>query len=62
MDTGEFDALDPLHYTPVNVDGGMLGPLFPAFHDQLLCLADVEGEVAALAPHYQVSDVIPMGS
>jgi hypothetical protein len=58
VDTEEFDALDPLHYTPLN----MLGPLFPAFHDQLLCLADVEGEIAALAPHCQVSDVIPMGS
>ena len=40
MDTG---TLDSLHYIPVDVNGGMLGPLFPVVHDQLLCLADVEG-------------------
>ena len=27
--------------------GGMLSPPFPVVHDQLLCLADVEGEVVA---------------
>ena len=31
--------------SPVNVDGGVLGPPFPVVHDQLLCLAEVKGEV-----------------
>uniref|UniRef100_A0A674E5Y6 Glycoprotein-N-acetylgalactosamine 3-beta-galactosyltransferase 1 n=1 Tax=Salmo trutta TaxID=8032 RepID=A0A674E5Y6_SALTR len=42
-----------LHYSPVYVDGCVLGPLFPVVHDQLLCLADVEGEVVVLAPQYE---------
>ena len=29
-------------------------------HDQLLCLADVKGEVVVLAPHYQVTDPFPI--
>ena len=44
----ELEALDPLHYSPFDVYGGVLTPLFPVVHDQLLCLADVEGEVAGL--------------
>ena len=39
----------------------MLGPLFPVVHDQLLYLADVEGEVVVLAPQCQVSDLLPVG-
>ena len=35
---------------PVEVNVGMLGPLFPVVHEQLLC-ADVEGEVDVMAPH-----------
>ena len=49
MDTKELEALNLLHYSPVDVNEGVLGPLFPVVLDQLLCLADVEGEVAVLA-------------
>ena len=34
----------------------MLGPSFPVVHNQLLCLADVKGEVVVLALRCQVSD------
>ena len=54
MDTEELEALDPLHYSPVDVDGRVLAPLFPVVHNQLLCLADVEGEVAVLAQHCEL--------
>ena len=57
MDTEELEDLDPLHYSPINVDGGALGPPFPGIHKQLLCL--VEGEVVVLAPHSQVTDLPP---
>ena len=61
MDTEELEALNPLHYSPTDVNGGLLGPLFPEVHNQLLCLADVEGEVVVLAPHCQVSLLLPIG-
>ena len=40
---------------------GVLGPLFPVVHNHLLCLDHVEGEVVVLAPHGQVSDLLPIG-
>ena len=61
MNTKELEALDPLHYSPVDVNGGVLDPPFPVVHAQLNCLADVEGEVVVLAPHSQVSDLLPIG-
>ena len=57
MDTKELEALDPLHYSPVDVDGGVLGPPFPVVHDQLFCLADDEGKVVVLAPHVVMQTV-----
>ena len=36
VDTEELEALDLLHYSPVDVDGGVLGPPIPVVHDQLL--------------------------
>ena len=50
----------PLHYSPVDVNGGLFGPPFPVVHDQLLCLAHIEEEVVVLAPHCQLSD-LPIG-
>ena len=44
MDTEELEALDLLHYSPLDVNSGVLGPPFPVVHDQLLCLDDVERE------------------
>ena len=61
MVTKELETLDPLHYSPVDVNGGRLGPPFPVVHDQLLCLAHIEGEVFVLASHCQVSDLLPIG-
>ena len=61
MDTEELVTLNPLHYSLVDVNGGMLSPPFPVVHDQLLCLADVEGEVVVLAPHCHFSDLLPVG-
>jgi hypothetical protein len=40
--------------------GGVLSPLFPVVHNHLLCLDHVEGEIVVLAPHGQVSDLLPV--
>ena len=57
----ELEALNLLHYSPVNENRGVLGPLFPVVHNHLLCLAHIEGEVAVLAPNGQVSDLLSIG-
>ena len=44
MDTGKLETLEPLQFSPVDVNGGLFGPPFLIVHDQLLCLAHVEGE------------------
>jgi hypothetical protein len=62
VDTKELETLDPLHYSPINVNGGLFSIPFPLVHDHLLCVAHIEGEVVVLAPHYQVSDLLPIGS
>ena len=36
-----------------------MGNPLPVIHNQLLCLADIEGEVAVPAPHCQVTDLLP---
>jgi hypothetical protein len=59
--TKELEALDLLHYRPIDVNGGWSGPPFPVVHDQLLSLAHIEGEVVVLAPHCQFSDLLPIG-
>ena len=59
MDTKELEALNLLHYRPLDENGGVLGPPFPVVHNHLLCLDHVEGEVRTLAPHSQVSDLLP---
>jgi hypothetical protein len=58
VDTKELEALNLLHYIPVDENGGVLGPLFPVVNNHLLCFDDVEGEVVVLAPHCQVSDLL----
>ena len=50
VDTKELEALNLLHYKPIDENGGVLGPLFPVVHNHLLCLDHVEGE-DVLAPH-----------
>ena len=55
MDTKELEALNLLHCSPLDENGGVLGPPFPVVDNHLLCLDQVEGEVVVLAPHGQVS-------
>ena len=59
VDTKELEALDWLRYSPVDVKGPVRP--FPDVHDPLLCLAHIEGDVGVLAPHCQVSDLLPVG-
>ena len=54
-------ALNLLHYSPVDENGGVLGSLFLVVHNHLLCLDHFVGEVVVLAPHGQVSDLLPIG-
>ena len=61
MSTPRNLTLDPLHYSLVDVNGGLFGLPFPVVHDQLLCLDHIEGEGVVLAPHCQFSDLLPMG-
>ena len=58
MDAKELEALNLLHYSPVDENGGVLGPPFPVVHNHLICLDHIEGEAAVLAPHGQVSDLL----
>jgi hypothetical protein len=51
-DTEDLTALKFLHYSPIDVDGGVLSHLFPVAHKQLICIADAEREVVVLAPHW----------
>ena len=59
MDAKKLEALNLLHYSPIDENEGMLGPPFPVVHNHLLCLD--QGEVVVLAPHSQVSDLLPIG-
>ena len=43
------------------MNGDVLGPPFPVVHNQLLCLADIEGDVVVLAPHSQFSNLLHIG-
>ena len=61
MGTKELEALNLFHYSPVNENGGVLGPSFPVVHNHLLCLDQNEGEFVVLAPHDQVPDLLPIG-
>ena len=60
VDTKELEALNLLHYSSVDENGDVLGPLFPVVHNHLLCLDHIEGEVVGLAPRGQVSDLLPI--
>ena len=61
MDIKELEALNLIHYSPVDENGGVLSPPFSVVHNHLLCLDHIEGEVFVLAPHDQVSDLLPIG-
>ena len=60
MDLKELETLDPLHCSPVDVNGGRFGPPFPVVHNHLH-LSHVEGQVVFLASHCQFSDLLPIG-
>ena len=51
VDAKELEALNLLNYSPIDENGGVLGPPFPVVHNHLLCLDHVEGEVLVLVPH-----------
>ena len=57
----KLEALNLLQYSPVDENGGVLGPPFPVVRNHLLSLGYVEGEVVILAPPGQVSDLLPIG-
>ena len=61
MDGNKLEALNLLHYSPVDENGGVLGPPFPVVYNHLLSLDHVKGEIVVLAPHNQVSDFLPIG-
>jgi hypothetical protein len=61
VDAKDLEVLNLLHYDPIDENGGVLGPPFLLVHSHLLCLDQVEGEVVVLAPHGQVSDLLPIG-
>ena len=58
MDAKELEALNLL---PVDGNGGVRSPPFPVVHNHLLCFDHIEGEVVVIAPHGQVSDLLPIG-
>ena len=39
VENKEVETLNPLHFSPVDVNGGLFGPPCPIVHDQLICLA-----------------------
>jgi hypothetical protein len=49
VDTKELETLDPLNYSPGDVNGGLFGPPFRVVHDDLFCLAHIEEEVVISA-------------
>ena len=61
VDAKELEALNLLHCSPVDENGGMRGALFPVVHNHLLCLDHIEGEFVVLAQHGKLSDLLPIG-
>ena len=60
MDTKELEVPNLFYYSPIDENGGMLGPPFSVVHNHLL-FDHVEREVVILAPHCQVFDLLPIG-
>jgi hypothetical protein len=58
VDTKEHETLD---YSPIDVNGGLFVGYKKRRYNQLICLVHIEGEVVVLAPHCQVSDLLPIG-
>jgi hypothetical protein len=44
VDAKELETLDPLHHSPVDVNGGLFSPPFPVVHNQLLFVLLTLGE------------------
>jgi glutamate synthase domain-containing protein 2 len=61
VDTKELEAFNLRHCSPVDENGGVLGPPFPVVHNHLLCLDHVAGEVVVLAAHGKISDLLTIG-
>ena len=60
MDNKELEALNLLHYSTVNENEAVLSAPFPAVHNHLLCLDHIDQLVVVLAPHFQVSGLLPI--
>ena len=50
VDLEELKTCDSLYWSLVDVDWGIFPPLLPEANNQLLCFADVEGEVVVMIP------------
>eukprot|EP00061_Rhincodon_typus_P004206 g22002.t1 len=48
--TEELDALHPLNFSSVDVDGGMFSSFLSEVNDQFFSFADVEGQIVFIAP------------
>ena len=57
----ELKTADSLYCGPVDVDWAVFPPLLPEVKNQLLCFADVQGEVVILAPQCPFTYLLPIG-
>ncbi len=57
----ELEAADPLHWSPVDGDGGVLTGPPPEIHHQLFGLTDVQREVVVVAPVSQGVHLFSVG-
>ena len=57
----ESEVINSLHGGPVDEDGGVSSLVPPEVQTQLLCSANIEGEVVYLAPHRQSAYLLPVG-
>ncbi len=61
VNTEELEAADPLHWSPVDGDGGVHTGPPPEIHHQLLGLTDVQREVVVVAPVSQGAHLFSVG-
>ena len=58
MDTEELEALDPSNYSHVNMNGGVLGPLFPVVHSTISSFVLLTLRERLLSWHYTARSLI----
>ena len=57
----ELEVLDLLHYSPVDLNGGVFCPPFPVVHNQILCLDHIEGKVVVVSDLLLIGCLIVVG-